>query len=97
MAEISYLGFRISNNGVQPGAEKTRTIKQFPQPSNVHQVRQFIGLTSYFRQFVPRIAEVAITILTRKSQQRMWNEEQMEACNSLKEFLSDKRLAQHEI
>lgn len=51
---VSYLGFEIEDGKARPGHEKTRAIEMFPTLKTVHQVRQFIGLTGYFRHFVKR-------------------------------------------
>jgi hypothetical protein len=47
---IEYLGYVISEAGVQPSNLKIDAVDNFPTPQNVHQVRQFLGLTGYFRK-----------------------------------------------
>lgn len=50
MKNITYLGRVISADGIRPDPNKTRAIKESQAPTNVKQVRQFIGLASYFRK-----------------------------------------------
>lgn len=89
---VSYLGFEIAENGVKPGAEKVSAIKNFPTPKDVHNIRQFIGLTGYFRHFVNNYATVAepLTRLTRKSIKWEWGAEQEFAFNQMKQILTCK-------
>ena len=48
---ISYLGFKISaGHGIKPVLVKTLTVKKFPEPVKVKDIRAFIGLTSFFRR-----------------------------------------------
>lgn len=56
---VTYLGFEIENGTVQPGTDKTKAIEGFLPPRNVHQVRQFLGLTGFFGQFVKEYAAIA--------------------------------------
>ncbi|CAB3251130.1 unnamed protein product [Arctia plantaginis] len=50
---LEYLGFEVSREGLRPGQRKTEAMASFPAPASVHQVRQFVGLASFFRRFIP--------------------------------------------
>lgn len=50
--EVDYLGYEVSAEGIQPGSAKTQAVKAFPTPRNVHELRQFLGLTGYYRKFI---------------------------------------------
>jgi predicted aspartyl protease len=67
--EVDYLGYRISAEGIRPGAEKTAAIKSFPTPSTVQEVRRFVGLANYFRQQIPHFSQKSkpLTQLTRQT------------------------------
>ena len=41
---VSYLGFRLTEKGIIPGSDKLKAIRDVAPPSNVHEVRQFLGL-----------------------------------------------------
>ena len=50
--KLEYLGHILSGRGVEVDLEKIRSIKQWPIPTNVREVRGFLGLTGYYRRFV---------------------------------------------
>lgn len=86
MAKVNYLGFEISKNKVQPGESKTKAIDEFPVPKTVRQIRQFIGLTGYFRRFVKDYAVIAkpLTNLTRQSVKWTWSDKEQKSFDTLK-------------
>jgi hypothetical protein len=50
--EIEYVGKVISENGLKVSQEKIRSVLDFPIPSVSKQLKSFLGLTNYFRDFV---------------------------------------------
>lgn len=91
---LEYLGYEISKIGIRPGTEKIKAVSCFPTPTNVHEVRQFIGLASYFRKFIYNFALIGkpLTDLTKKNYPWHWGEEQDKSFNQLKEALTQRPL-----
>lgn len=89
-SSVTYLGFEISQGRVQPGNDKTKAIDEFSVPQNVHQIRQFIGLTGYFRHFVKDYARLAkpLTTLLKKSASWKWGADEEQAFRELQAALS---------
>ena len=85
--EVSYLGHIISAQGVSPDPGKIDKVKRFPVPHDVTQVRQFLGLASYYRRFVPQFAKIAAPIhgLLKKENAFVWTSECETAFRKLKE------------
>lgn len=54
--EVEYLGRLISKGQVRPSARKVDALLKSPKPSNVKQVRQFLGLAGYFRRYIANYA-----------------------------------------
>ncbi|KAJ8705933.1 hypothetical protein PYW07_010710 [Mythimna separata] len=78
---IEYLGRTISHEGVKPSQKKVSALVNSPIPANVRQVRQFMGLASYFRRFIPEFSTrtSCITKLVKNDQKWEWGSEQEEA------------------
>lgn len=90
--EINYLGFEINEDGVKPGLTKIKAVKDFPTPKNVHNVRQFLGLTGFFRRFIEKYAHLTkpLSILLHKGEPWKWTEQQQLAFRSLKDKLIER-------
>lgn len=78
-----YLWYDINSDGTTPGQRKTDSIKGFPTPKNIHEVRQFLGLPSYFRKYIRSFSVVARH--TRKNVNFVWEDAQRNAFEQLKE------------
>ena len=57
--KIHYLGHLILVNGIQPLPEKLESIRSMPKPRSPKEIKQFLGLTCYYRKFVPRFSDMA--------------------------------------
>lgn len=49
--EVSYVGFKISADGIQPDPAKLAAIREFPKPKNVTDLRSFFGLANQLGSF----------------------------------------------
>ncbi|KAK8767927.1 hypothetical protein V5799_005292 [Amblyomma americanum] len=87
---VEYLGFVIGEGGVRPGTDKVRAIDEFSAPKDLHEVKRFLGLTSFFRRFVPRYAALSepLSRLTRKGEAFHWDQDQEDAFQALKSALT---------
>jgi hypothetical protein len=86
---VKYLGHIVSAGGVQPDPEKLQAVTAYPIPVNVKQLRQFLGLTNYYRRFIHNYSEIAGPLfkLLKKEKQFAWNAQAQEAFIHLKERL----------
>ncbi|CAB1108232.1 unnamed protein product [Ectocarpus sp. CCAP 1310/34] len=50
-----FLGMIIDATGMHPAPSKLEAIANMPRPQTVEDLRTFLGLTGYLRQFVPQI------------------------------------------
>ena len=87
--EVEYLGYRLTPDGLLPNAFQTKAVAEFPTPSSLHELRQFIGLASYYRRFIEGFASIAqpLHLLTRKGIKFVWSTACQDAFQLLKEKL----------
>jgi len=50
--EIEFYRHIIRNKRIRTARSKTIMIKEWPVPTNIYKVRQFLSLASYYRRFV---------------------------------------------
>ena len=56
---VHYLGHVVSASGVTPDPRKTEAVSQYPVPTNIKELKQFLGLTNYYRKFIYNYAHIA--------------------------------------
>lgn len=76
---------------IRPSNKKTIAVAKFPEPTNVKQVQSFLGLTGYFRKFIPQFAIHARPLLQllRNEVKFEFGVAQKEAFERLKSALID--------
>ena len=56
---ILFLGHILSAKGISANPEKVEKVRTWPIPKNIKEVQSFLGLASYYRQFIDKFAEKA--------------------------------------
>ena len=88
-SEIHYLGHLISPEGISTLPNKLDSIRHMPVPNSTKEIKQFLGLTGYYRKFVPRFADISrpLTTLTKKDAKFEWTSACKKSFELLKEAL----------
>ncbi|GBN27531.1 Transposon Ty3-I Gag-Pol polyprotein [Araneus ventricosus] len=86
---ITILGHVVSEDGIKPDPEKVRAVKNFPVPKNVHDVRSFLGLCSYYRRFIKNFCYRAQPLqeLLKGDSKFAWGLDQTKSFENLKTAL----------
>ena len=83
---LRYLGHVIDAEGIWTDPEKTATIAALAAPTNIRELRRFVGLVSWYRRFVPNASAMASPLnkLLREKIKWVWGEDQQRAFEELK-------------
>ena len=55
--EVTFMGHKISDRGIEPGARKVEAIRKMPTPKDVHDVRRFCGMVQYLSKFLDKLSD----------------------------------------
>jgi len=84
--KVNFLGVVMGQGKIEIEEDKVAGVLNWPVPRTVRDVRKFLGLTNYYRQFVKDFAKLArlLNNLTRKEEKWRWGSEQQEVFEQLK-------------
>ncbi|EYC35032.1 hypothetical protein Y032_1180g3735 [Ancylostoma ceylanicum] len=88
--KVHFLGHIIDDSGVSTDPDKISKIKEYPAPSNVNELRTFLGMAAYYRKFIlgfSRIARPLYSLTSPKAKWR-WSDTETSAFEKLKEVMT---------
>lgn len=87
--KVEYVGLCVGPDGIEPQSSRIRAIQDIRAPSNVSQLRSFLGVCNYSRQFIEDYAEIArpLNELLRKDREFNWSSPQELAFKEMKQKL----------
>ena len=104
-SEVKYVGHIVSAEGIRADPEKISKIVNWSEPSNVDELRTFLGFTGYYRRFVKDYAKLAkplndllvgINLKSKSKNKKVsqcapwkWNIEQQKAFKTLRDCLTE--------
>ncbi len=88
-SETKWAGYILKNGGVSADTAKLRAISDFPRPSNITQLRSFMGLVEQLGNFSSEISAAAFPLrpLLRPSNLFVWTVDHESAFNAVKAAL----------
>lgn len=89
--EVEFLGHHLSAEGIRPTEEKTDILKSFRAPSNVEELRSFLGMVTYIGRFLPDLGTVTNPLreLTRKGVSYDWTDCHEQAFQQIKMMICE--------
>jgi len=76
---VSFLGHIINSNGISEDPQKTKAIINMSPPTNVTQLRQFLGMINQMSKFLSNLADLSHPLQQLLSPKRQWLRGQSQA------------------
>lgn len=93
---VTYLGYVIDKNGLRTCPRKVEAIAKAPRPTSVLEVKRFLGVVNYYRNFIPKASAILCPLhrLLRVDVPWEWGDAEERAFENVKrELISDRVLA----
>ena len=89
-AEVEYLGYIITRNGIKPQPKKVEAIQRIAPPTTKKELRRFIGMVNYYRDMWERRSHLLAPLasLTSKSSKWKWTEVEDTAFKDIKNVIA---------
>ena len=97
LSEVTYVGYRINEQGISFSREQLQSVIDFPRPETAQQLRSFLGLANYFRDHIRNYSDIAnpLNDMTKNYTRKMrntkvtWNSEAEAAFEKLKKVINE--------
>lgn len=84
--QLTYPGHVVSGNGVDVDPEKIKAITVYPVPTDLKNLRRFLGMVGWYHKFIPGLADL-LKILKKKGVPWEWLAQCQSAFDHLKVLL----------
>ncbi|KAL0432723.1 UNVERIFIED_CONTAM: Retrovirus-related Pol polyprotein from transposon.6 [Sesamum latifolium] len=90
LESVAFLGHVITKEGISVDPRKVEAIVDWPKPTNVTEIRSFLGLAGYYRKFVEGFSKIALPLnrLTQKRIKFEWDQACDDSFKELKQRLA---------
>ena len=87
---VKYVGYIIGSNGISADPDKVKAICDMKPPTNIHEVRRFLGMVNQLGKFTPKLAENSKPIrdLLSTKNQFYWGPDQQSAFENIKQMMT---------
>jgi len=76
LEEVVFLGHVVTKERIKVDPQKVKAIKEWSKPTNVTEIRSFLGLAGYYRRFIKDFLKIAspLTNMLKKVNKFEWTE-----------------------
>lgn len=96
-SSCTYLGYHIDSKGISPDKDKIEQIRQLPPPTNISQLRSYLGAVNYYGKFLVDMRKLRDPLdnLLKKNAKWNWSKECQQSFLRFKQLLSSDLLLTH--
>ena len=89
MTAIKALGFYVGQGSIYPCADKTKAMRNLPEPKNLRQLRGCLGLFQFYSRFVKNYSDIVAPLqaLQKKNVRWTWGPRERKSFLSIKDAL----------
>ena len=70
--EVEFCGHLVNHEGVKIHPRNITAVQDWPIPKDVGELRSFLGLINYFRDFIPAFADIALPLTELLKETSLW-------------------------
>ena len=96
-SSVVYLGYLIDADGLHPMPDKVKAILEAPEPTNVTELKSYLGLLNYYGKFLQNVSSILHPLysLLQKSATWKWSQGQREAFRASKKLMISSQMLVH--
>ncbi|KAK3508456.1 hypothetical protein QTP70_029425 [Hemibagrus guttatus] len=95
---ITFLGYVISQQGVEMNLTKVHVVTEWPNPTMIKELQQFLGFANFYRRFIRNYSSVAsplTSLLQGKPRRLSWSDQAQVTCVKLKDSFTTAIILRH--
>ena len=91
MGEVTFLGHKITRNGVSPLHSKVEAVQKWPPPANVRDLQRFLGTVGWYRRFIKNFSDISFPLyqMIQKGANFIWSDDAQQPFEQLKLKLTE--------
>ncbi|CAM9425935.1 unnamed protein product [Heterosigma akashiwo] len=97
LEQIKYLGHVVDADGIRPDTSKIQIIHNTRPPENISELKTFLGLVGFYRDYLPRLSEFAAPLweLDKKDVVWDWSPRHQKAFEDIKSLIGEHTMMTH--
>ncbi|KAK3553528.1 hypothetical protein QTP70_004156 [Hemibagrus guttatus] len=95
---MTFLGYVIMRQGVKMDVTKVQVVTEWPSPTTVKELQQFLGFANFYRHFIRNYSSVAgplTSLLKEKPRRLTWTDQAQAAFQQLKDCFTTAPILHH--
>ena len=86
MSEFTFLGHKITRNGVSPLHSKVEALQKWLPPANVRDLQRLLGTVGWYRRFIKNFSDISFPLyqMLQKGANFIWSDDAQQAFEQLK-------------
>jgi hypothetical protein len=83
--EVAFAGYVFKQGAIRPSPERAITLKEFPRPQNIHELRSFLGLAQQLAGFITNLSHALEPLchLLKKEKKWVWSFDLQDSFNAI--------------